>query len=69
MDNLQKVCVSYQAEKVFFTERKPIAVFRRPHSAAIIWKQSFSKTQGKFVAEMVLVYEDKRFLVDHAMVF
>lgn len=68
-DHLNEVCVNYQAEKGFFARREPVAVFRRPESAAIIWKQYFTKAPGEHVAEMVLVYEDGRFLVDHAMVF
>jgi hypothetical protein len=66
---LQKVCLQYQKEKGFFSERKPVAVFKRPDSAAIIWKQSFTKAKGEFVAEMVLVHQNGRFLCDHAMVF
>ncbi|EKF75154.1 hypothetical protein A11A3_04220 [Alcanivorax hongdengensis A-11-3] len=66
---LQKVCLQYQKEKGFFSERKPVAVFKRPDSAAIIWKQSFTKAKGEFVAEMVLVNQNGRFLCDHAMVF
>jgi len=68
-DYLQKVCEDYQAEKGFFKERKPVAVFRRSDSAAIVWKQSFTKAKGEFVAEMVLVHQDGKFLCDHAMVF
>lgn len=68
-DYLHDVCVKYQAEKGFFAERKPIAVFRRPDSAAIVWKQYYTNAPGEHVAEMVLVYEDGHFLVDHAMVF
>jgi hypothetical protein len=68
-DYFNTICVSYQADKGFFTQREPVAVFRRPDSAAIIWKQFYSKAPGEHVAEMVLVYEDGRFLVDHAMVF
>ena len=68
-DYLNEVCVKYQAEKGFFAERVPVAVFRRPDSAAIVWKQFYTKAPGEHVAEMVLVYEDGRFLVDHAMVF
>ena len=66
---LQKVCKQYQSEKGFFTERHPVAVFKRPDSAAIIWKQRFSKAKGEFVAEMVLVYQNGKYLCDHAMVF
>jgi hypothetical protein len=68
-DYLQKVCEDYQAEKGFFGERELVAVFRRPDSAAIVWKQSFTKAKGEFVAEMVLIYQNGRFLCDHAMVF
>ena len=68
-DYLNEVCVKYQAEKGFFAERVPVAVFRRPDSAAIVWKQFYTKALGAHVAEMVLVYEYGRFLVDHAMVF
>ena len=68
-EHLQKVCEHYQDEKGFFTERKFVAVFKRPNSAAIVWKQSFSKAKGEFVAEMVLVNKNGKHLVDHAMVF
>ncbi|NOT69578.1 MAG: hypothetical protein HOP04_14985 [Methylophilaceae bacterium] len=66
---LQEVCKHYQAEKGYFSKREPVAVFRRPDSAAIIWKQTFTKAQGAFVAEMVLINKDGEYLVDHAMVF
>jgi hypothetical protein len=66
---LQGVCEHYQAEKGYFSKREPVAVFRRPDSAAIVWKQSFTKAQGEFVAEMVLVNKDGKYLVDHTMVF
>jgi len=68
-DYLDEICVSYQAEKGFFSNREVIAVFRRPKSAAIVWRQYYTKAKGEYVAEMVLVHEDGRFLVDHAMVF
>lgn len=66
---LQKVCEEYQSEKGLFSERKLIAVFKRPASTAIVWKQSFTKARGEFVAEMVLVHQNGRYLCDHAMVF
>lgn len=68
-DYFECICQQYQTEKGLFTTRTPVAVFRRPDSAAIIWKQSFTKAPGEFVAEMVLVYRDGRYLVDHVMVF
>jgi len=66
---LRKICQQYQAEKGFFTDRHPVAVFKRPHSAVIIWKQGFTKASGEFVAEMVLVHQNGKYLCDHAMVF
>lgn len=66
---LQKVCEQYQKEKGFFSARKPVAVFKRPDSVAIIWKQSFTKAKGEFVAEMVLVHQNGEYRCDHAMVF
>jgi hypothetical protein len=68
-EHLQKVCKNYQAEKGFFGERNPVAVFKRPDSVAIVWKQSFTKAKGEFVAEMVLVHQDGKVLCDHTMVF
>ena len=67
--HLKNVCKKYQAEKGFFLERRPVAIFKRPESAAIVWKQTFTKAQGEYVAEMVLVNTNGKYLVDHAMVF
>jgi len=66
---LENICNKYQTEKGYFANREFVAVFRRPDSVAIIWKQWFTKQEGEFVAEMVLVEQDGRYLVDHAMVF
>lgn len=66
---LHRICKEYQNSKGFFSEREFVAVFRRPDSVAIVWKQKFSRQPGEFVAEMVLVQQDGRYLVDHVMVF
>ncbi len=66
---LQKICEKYQTEKGYFSERIPVAVFKRPDSAVVVWKQFFTRTKGEYDAEMVLVYKDGKYLVDHAMVF
>ncbi|PTQ85348.1 hypothetical protein [Nitrosomonas ureae] len=65
----QRICQQYQAEKGYFSTRMPVAVFRRPDSVAIVWKQSFTKAPGEFVAEMVLVHKNGKYRVDHVMVF
>lgn len=66
---LQKICRQYQEEKGLFAERHLVAVFRRPDSAAIVWKQFFTKAKGEFVAELVVVHRNGQYLCDHAMVF
>lgn len=68
-DYFQHVCEKYQSEKGYFSQREVVAVFKRPDSAAIVWKQSFTKVSGDFVAEMVLVEVDDQYLCDHVMVF
>ena len=68
-DHLRKVCERYQSEKGLFAHREVTAVFRRPESVAIIYKQYFTKVEGEYVAALVLVYQDDRYLVDHAWVF
>ena len=68
-EHLEKVCRQYQSEKGYFGDREAVAVFRRPHSVAIVWKQRFTKQAGEFVAEMVLVENGSRCLVDYVMVF
>jgi hypothetical protein len=66
---LQQICVQYQTEKGCFTDREFVAIFRRPDSIAVIWRQRFSKVAGDYVAELVLVEQNSRYLVDHVMVF
>lgn len=68
-ERLEWICQDYQSTKGFFTHREFVAVFRRPDSVAVVWKQGFTRQPGDFVAEMVLVQQDGKYLVDHVMVF
>ena len=68
-EQLERICQDYQSTKGYFADREFVAVFRRPDSVAIVWKQHFTKQPGEFVAEMVLVQQGGRYLVDHVMVF
>jgi len=68
-ERLESVCREYQSSKGFFASREFVRLFRRPDSIAIVWKQSFTKEAGEFVAEMVLVQDGNKYLVDHVMVF
>jgi hypothetical protein len=68
-EGLRLICEQYQSSKGFFGARKFVAVFRRPDSVAIVWRQAFTKVPGEFVAELVLVQRDGKYLVEHVMVF
>lgn len=63
------VCEVYQKKNGFFQEREFVALFRRPESIAFIWKQRYSKAEGDYVAEMVMIVEEGEYKVDHAFVF
>ena len=68
-ERLQDMCKDYQARIGFFTEREFVALFRREKSVAVVWRQYSSKTSDEYVAEIVIVEQDGRYLVDHAMIF
>ena len=68
-DRLREVCEAYQSTKGFFAKREFVAIFRRPESVAVVWRQCFTKQPGEFVAELVLVQSNGKYLVDHVMVF
>lgn len=65
----QIMCGVYQQKMGYFSDRSFVALFRRPESVAVIWRQNYSKVAGDFVAEMVMVIEDNEYRVDHAFVF
>ncbi|WP_298581741.1 hypothetical protein [uncultured Luteimonas sp.] len=68
-ESLQSICEHYQSTKGFFAKREFVAAFRRPDSVAVVWQQRFTKQPGEFVAELVLVQQGGKYLVDHVMVF
>lgn len=68
-DRFQAICEQYQGARGYFAERAFVALFRRPESVALVWRQTFTKAAGEFVAELVLVQQRSRYLVDHVMVF
>ena len=67
-EHLQHVCETYQKDKGFFSKREFVAIFRRPQSIVVIWKQWFTKAPGEHIAELILVQDGSRYLVDHVMV-
>jgi hypothetical protein len=68
-EDLQKICEKYQQEKGYFSPASLSLYSNALGGAAIVWKQWFTKSPGEFVAEMLLIEQDGKFLVDHAMVF
>jgi hypothetical protein len=68
-DHLQKVCERYQAKWGFLDRREVVGIFRRKDSIVVVWKQWCTKTDDEFVAELVLLEEDGRYLVDHVVFF
>ena len=67
-DRLREICATYQRTKGFFAKRELVAIFRRPSSVAVVWRQWFTRDPGEHVAELVLVESGGRYLVDHVMV-
>ena len=68
-ERFESICQAYQSTKGVFASREFVSLFRRPDSIAIVWKQSFTKQAGEFVAEMVLIQQSGKYFVDHVMVF
>lgn len=68
-EHLSRVCANYQKQNGFFTERRPLGLLRRPHAVALVWSQRFSHAEGDYVAEMLLVEDGGRCLIDHTMVY
>ena len=68
-ERLDQVCHRYQKEWGYLDKREFVAVFRRATSVAVVWKQWCTKTDDEFVAELVLVEENGRYLVDHVTFF
>lgn len=67
-DYLQQICANYQQQKGFFKAREPVAVFRRKNTAVIVWRQTFTKVKGSYLAEMLLLEEDGQVVCDHVQV-
>ena len=68
-DRLEAMCTDYQARIGFFDKREVVGVFRRANSVAVVWRQWSTETDDEYVAEIVVVERDGRYLVDHALVF
>ncbi len=68
-EHLQTVCERYQAKWGLLDRREMVGVFRRAESVAVVWKQWCTNTDDEFVAELVLVEDDGRYLVDHVVFF
>lgn len=66
---LRSICEHYQSRRGFFARRERVAIFRRPDSIAVVWRQWLTRAPGEFVAERGPVEQDGCYRVDHVMVF
>ena len=66
---LERMCTDFQSRSGLFSHRELVAIFRRSDSVAIVWRQYATETDDEFVADLVLVEKDGRYLVDHALVY
>lgn len=48
-----------------FTKRELISIIRKKDGIFVLWKQYLSKSTDEFLAEIYIVEENGRFLVDH----
>jgi hypothetical protein len=48
-----------------FTKRELISIIRKKNSVFVLWKQWLSKSTDEFLAEIVIVEKDGKYLVDH----
>ncbi|AEG01494.1 hypothetical protein [Methylomonas methanica] len=68
-ESLEYMCNDYQSRWGLFGKREFVALFRRKHSIAVVWKQYCSNSTDEYVAEAVFVERNNRLLIDHAMVY
>ena len=66
---LDEMCHRYQEKWGYLDKREFVAIFRRKNSIGVVWKQWCTKTDDEFVAELVLVEDKGRYLVDHVVFF
>lgn len=68
-DRFEEICARYQKEWGFLGPRELVGIFRRRSSVAVVWKQWCTDSTDEFVAELVLVEDNDRYLVDHVVFF
>lgn len=68
-ERLEEICARYQAKWGLPGKRELVAIFRRRDSIAVVWKQWCEKSDDEFVAELVLIERNGRYLVDHVVFF
>ncbi len=66
---LERMCKDFQSHFGQFSHRELVAIFRRSDSVAVVWRQYATETDDEFVADLVLVERDGRYLVDHTLIY
>ena len=68
-DNLSRQCEDYQNKLGYFKKRELVAIFRRSHSIAAIWRLWYTKSDDEYVCEAMFVERDNKILIEHFMIF
>ncbi len=68
-DNLSRQCDEYQQKLGYFDRRELVAIFRRTHSIAVIWRLWYTKSDDEYVCEAMFVEHDDTILIEHCMIF
>jgi hypothetical protein len=64
----RRICEHYQRERGYFAARELLGILRRPGSVIVVWKQTFTKATGEYLAELVLAEHDGRPVIERVVV-
>jgi len=48
-----------------FSKREFLSIIHKKDAIFVLWKQWFTKSSEEFLAEIIIIHQDGRFLVDH----
>jgi hypothetical protein len=66
--NFRRICEHYQRERGYFADRALLGILRRPGSVIVVWKQTFTKAPGEYLAELVLAEHGGSPLIERVVV-
>jgi len=48
-----------------FAKREFLSIIHKKDSIFVLWKQWFTESEDEFLAEIIIVHQDGKFLIDH----